>query len=61
MATYALRWLDVSRLDLLARRTAAEAALFSELAAECGMAGFPVAGQSPTAHREAETAKAHRG
>lgn len=46
MATYVLRWLDVSGLDPVARRAAAGAALFSELAAECGIAGFPVAGHA---------------
>ena len=46
MATYTLRWLDVSGLDPVTRRTAAEAALFTELAAECGIAGFPVAGHA---------------
>ncbi len=46
MATYALRWLDVSGCNPFERRAVAEMALFAELAVECGQAGFPVAGRA---------------
>jgi hypothetical protein len=46
MATYALRWLDVSGLDPVNGRAAAGIALFAELAVECGRSGFPVAGHA---------------
>jgi hypothetical protein len=46
MATYALRWLDVSDCSPLERRALAEMALFAELAVECARTGFPVAGHA---------------
>jgi hypothetical protein len=46
LATYALRWLDVSALDPVRQRALAEAVLFAELAVECARPGFPVAGHA---------------
>lgn len=45
-ATYVLRWLVLPDLHPLGQRAMAEFALFTELAAETGRAGYPVAGHA---------------
>lgn len=46
LATYALRWLDVSGLEPMAQRDCAEFALRAALVIECARSGFPVAGHA---------------